>query len=147
MIKIYSAQWLVPVSSPPFEGGAVAVEGARIVGVGARDELAARFPEAAREEFGAAAIMPGLANAHSHLELTAMRGFLEPEEGDFFAWLRRLTFARQERLTPEDLRDAATWGACEAARAGVTCRGDAAYEGWAALAALKALGLRGIVFQ
>src|SRR5215207_8331006 len=114
MIKIYSAQWLVPVSSPPFERGAVAVEGARIVGVGARDELAARFPDAAREEFGEAAIMPGLVNAHSHLELTAMRGFLEPEEGDFFAWLSRLTLARQQHLTPEDLRDAAAWGACEA---------------------------------
>ena len=147
MTKIYSAQWLVPVSSPPFERGAVAVEGTRILSVGARDELAARFPEAAREEFGEAAIMPGLVNAHSHLELTAMRGFLEPEEGDFFAWLRRLTVARQEHLTLDDLRDAAAWGACEAARAGVTCMGDAAYEGRAPLAALKAVGLRGIVFQ
>ena len=147
MTKIYSARWLVPISSPSFEGGAVAVEGARIVGTGTRAELAARFPDAAAEDFGDAAIMPGLVNAHSHLELTAMRGFLEPEEGDFFAWLRRLTIARREHLTQDDLRDAATWGACEAARAGVTCTGDAAYEGWASLAALKAVGLRGIVFQ
>lgn len=147
MIKIYTAQWIVPVSSPPFEGGAVAVEGARIAGVGTRADVVKRFPDAVAEDFGEAAITPGFVNAHSHLELTAMRGFLEPEEGDFFAWLGRLTVARRERLTAEDLRDAATWGACEAARAGVTCMGDAAYEGEASLAALKAVGLRGIVFQ
>ncbi len=147
MIKIYSAQWLVPVSTPPVECGAVAVDGARIVGVGTKDEVINRFPAAEREDFGAAAITPGFVNAHSHLELTAMRGFLEREEGDFFAWLMRLTVARRDHLTAEDLRDAATWGAVEAARAGVTCLGDAAYEGAAPLAALKAVGLRGIVFQ
>ena len=58
MIKIHSAHWLLPVSSQPIENGAVAVEGARIVAVGATADLVARFPDASREEFGEAAIMP-----------------------------------------------------------------------------------------
>jgi 5-methylthioadenosine/S-adenosylhomocysteine deaminase len=146
-IKIYSAQWVLPVTSPPIERGAVAVEGARVVGVGSSDGIAARFPEAAREDFGAAALLPGLVNCHSHLELTAMRGYLEDVEGDFFAWLFKLTAARTGSMTPEDLRDSAAWGAVEAARAGVTTLGDACSEGEASARALREVGLRGVVYQ
>ncbi|HYO98900.1 MAG TPA: amidohydrolase family protein [Pyrinomonadaceae bacterium] len=146
-VKLYSARWVMPITTPVIEDGAVAVAGKMIVGVGARGELEARFPEATREDFGAAAIIPGLVNCHSHLELTAMRGYLEDVEGDFFAWLRKLTVARMTRMTEDDLRVSATWGALEAARAGVTALGDACSWGDAAMAALRDVGLRGIVYQ
>jgi len=145
--KLYCARWVVPVATPSIEDGAVAVAGARIVGVGTRAELAARYTEAACEDFGAAAIIPGLVNCHTHLELTALRGYLEDVEGDFFAWLRKLTVARLTRLTADDLRVSATWGAVEAARAGVTCVGDASSYGDASMAALRDVGLRGVVYQ
>src|SRR5205085_9723428 len=147
MTKIYSARWVVPVSAPPVEDGAIAVEGARIVAVGARADVCAEFPAATTEDCGAAALMPGLVNCHTHLELTAMRGFLEAEEGDFFAWLRKLTLARLLRLTADDLRVSATWGAIEAVRAGVTCVGDAASSAEPCLAALADVGLRGTIYQ
>jgi cytosine/adenosine deaminase-related metal-dependent hydrolase len=147
MSKIYSAQWLLPVSSPPVERGAVAVEGARIVGVGARDEIVARFPEAAREDFGEAVVMPGLVNCHTHIELTAMRGYLEDVEDNFLAWLLKLTDARMNHMTADDLRDSATWGAVEAARAGITTLADASSDGEACAHALRDVGLRGIVHQ
>jgi cytosine/adenosine deaminase-related metal-dependent hydrolase len=145
--KVYRARWIIPIASPVIEDGAVAVAGARIVGVGTRAEIAARFPEAACEDFGAAAIIPGLVNCHTHLELTALRGYLEDVEGDFFAWLRKLTVARMTRMTADDLRVSATWGAVEAARAGVTCVGDASSYGDASMAALRDVALRGIVYQ
>jgi 5-methylthioadenosine/S-adenosylhomocysteine deaminase len=129
------------------ERGAVAVEGAFIVGVGERDSLVARFPEADMQDFGEAAILPGFVNAHSHLELTAMRGYLEDKEDDFFGWLRKLTVARLERMTPDDLYVSASWGAVEAARAGVTCLGDSSDAASASLRALRDVGLRGIVYQ
>jgi len=125
----------------------VAVEGTHITGVGQRSVLHSRFPEAHVREFGAAAILPGLVNAHSHLELTAMRGFLDDLESDFSGWLKKLTKARMERMTPDDLHVSATWGAVEAARAGVTCLGDASDAASAALRALSAVGLRGTVYQ
>ncbi|HEX8131685.1 MAG TPA: amidohydrolase family protein [Pyrinomonadaceae bacterium] len=146
-VKLYCARWVVPVATPAFEDGAVAVAGARIVGVGARVELAAQYKDAACEDFGAAAIIPGLVNCHTHLELTAMRGYLEDVEGDFFAWLRKLTVAGMMRMTTDDLRVSATWGACEAARAGVTTLGDASSYADASMAALCEVGLRGIVYQ
>jgi 5-methylthioadenosine/S-adenosylhomocysteine deaminase len=147
MTKIYSARWVLPVGSAAILGGAVAVEGARVVGVGPRAEVEKRFPSAAVEDFGEAAILPGFVNCHTHLELTAMRGFLEAEEGDFFAWLRRLTIARALQMTAEDIEASAAWGAVEAAHAGVTCVGDASDAGGAAMKALREVGLRGIVFQ
>jgi 5-methylthioadenosine/S-adenosylhomocysteine deaminase len=107
----------------------------------------ARFPESHVEDFGEALILPGLVNTHTHLELTALRGYLEHEENDFFAWLRKLTLARLEKMTPDDLRVSATWGACEAVRAGVTCVGDASDSAMTSMLALRDVGLRGVVFQ
>jgi cytosine/adenosine deaminase-related metal-dependent hydrolase len=147
MTTIYSAQWTVPVSVPPIADGGIAVSEDRIVGVGERQTLVEQFPKAAIQDFGPAAIVPGLINSHSHLELTAMRGFLENEESDFFAWLKKLTIARLGRMTAEDLNVSAQWGACEAARAGVTSVADASDAGIESLNALRSVGLRGIVFQ
>lgn len=148
MTTIYSARWVLPTaSSTPIERSAVAVDGALIVGVGGAAEITARFPEARVEDFGQSVILPGLVNTHTHLELTAMRGYLENEESDFFAWLRKLTLARLERMTPDDIRVSATWGACEAVRAGITCVGDASDSAMMSMLALRDVGLRGVVFQ
>jgi cytosine/adenosine deaminase-related metal-dependent hydrolase len=76
-----------------------------------------------------------------------MRGILEREESDFFAWLRKLTAARLERMTADDLYVSAAWGACEAVRAGVTCFADASSSAGESMNALRDIGVRGIVFQ
>jgi cytosine/adenosine deaminase-related metal-dependent hydrolase len=147
MITLYCARWVLPASSPPITDGTIAVDGDQIVAVGSRVALIAQFPEAAVRDFGESAIIPGLVNSHSHLELTAMRGFLENEETDFFAWLKKLTFARLERMTAADLNVSAAWGACEAARAGVTCVADASDAAFESMNALREVGLRSIVYQ
>lgn len=146
MPTIYSARWVLPIISPPIEWGAVAIDGSQIVAVGSREQIAIRWPDARVEDFGEAAILPGLINTHSHLELTVMRGFLEAEEHDFFTWLKKLTIARMA-MTDEDLFVSATCGAIEAARAGITCLGDSSSFATQAMKALRQVGLRGIVYQ
>lgn len=146
MTAIYSARWVLPIASPPIENGAVAIDGETIAAVGATDDLAARFPDAAMTDFGMSVLLPGLVNAHSHLELTVMRGFLENEETDFFAWLRKLTVARMS-MTSDDLFVSAACGAIEAARAGITCVGDSSSAAAQSMKALREIGLRGIVYQ
>ncbi len=147
MTTLYTARWLLPITSAPIPNGALLVGSDRILAVGDREQLRIANPRAALHDLGDAAIIPGLINSHSHLELTAMRGFLDDVEGDFFAWLRKLTLARKERLTPDDLYVSAAWGACEAVRAGVTCLGDSSDAAEASMHALVDVGLRGIVFQ
>jgi cytosine/adenosine deaminase-related metal-dependent hydrolase len=147
MITLYCARWVLPVSSTAVADGAIAVDGERIVAVGGRASLVTDFPQARVRDFGESAIIPGLINAHSHLELTAMRGFLEEEEANFFAWLKKLTIARLQRMSADDLNVSAAWGACEAARAGVTCVADASDSALESMNALRDVGLRGIVFQ
>lgn len=146
-MKILSARYVLPICAEPIENGAVAVEKDKIVGVGALSEIVEKYPEAARESFGEAAILPGFVNAHSHLEITAMRGFLEPQEHDFSAWLLKLTKTRAEVLTDEDVKTAAIFGALEGTRAGVTCFADIGRFGAAGFEALKQNGLRGVLFQ
>jgi 5-methylthioadenosine/S-adenosylhomocysteine deaminase len=147
MTTLYRARWVLPITAPAIPDGAIAVDGNGIVAVGSSASLAHEFSGATIHDLGEAAIIPGLINSHSHLELTAMRGFLEDEEADFFAWLKKLTVARLEQLTADDLKVSAAWGACEAARAGVTCVADASDSALESMNALRDVGLRGVVFQ
>jgi len=147
MTTIYSARWVLPSSASAIENGAVAIEARRIAGVGTHAEIVERFPDSHVQLLGEAVILPGLVNAHTHLELTALRDYLENEEKDFFAWLRKLTIARLERMTPDDIRVSATWGACEAVRAGITCVADASDSAVMSMQALREVGLRGVVYQ
>ena len=146
MSKIYSARWVLPIIAPAISDGAIVVDDSAIVSVGPRADILSAFPNAPHEDFGNAVILPGLINTHSHLELTVMRGFLEREEHDFFAWLMKLTFARF-KMTDEDLFVSAACGAIEAARAGITCLGDASSLAGNSMRALNEVGLRAIVYQ
>lgn len=147
MVTIYAASWVLPAVSAPIADGAIAIEGSKIESVGYRASLIQKYPEANLNTFNNCAIIPGLINAHSHLELTALRGYLEKEETDFFAWLRKLTVARVEKMTLDDIHVSAMWGVCEALRAGVTCVADASDVAVMSVRALKDVGLRGTVFQ
>ena len=146
-MKILIADHVLPVASKPIENGAVVVDKDKIAGIGPKSEILAKHPGIECEEFGASVLMPGFINCHAHLELTAMRGFLDEFDGDFFSWLMKLTKTRAERLSEDDLKTSAIFGAVEAIRAGVTCCGDIGRLGIAGFEALKATGLRGILFQ
>lgn len=145
-MQIFTANYVLPISAAPIEGGAVAFEAGVIAGVGTRDEIIEHFHSAEIEDLGEAAILPGLVNCHSHLELTAMRGALDDVEHDFRSWLLKVQDLRAA-MSDEDIEAAAVAGAREGAAAGVTCFGDIGRMGHAGMAALKEVGLRGIVFQ
>jgi 5-methylthioadenosine/S-adenosylhomocysteine deaminase len=146
-MKIISANYVLPMSGTPIENGAVVIEKDKILAAGKQAEIVAKFSEAAVEDFGEAVIMPGFVNAHSHLEITAMRSFLDDVEHDFSRWLLKLSTVRAEKLTERDIEISAVWGALEGLRAGVTCFGDIGRYGKAGFEALKKTGLRGIAFQ
>src|SRR5688500_11277396 len=135
------ARWVLPITAAPIEHGVVAVEGERIAYVGPREGA----PAGEALELGDTVLLPGLVNVHTHLELTAMRGFLE--ELAFQPWIRTLTLARRAVLdTRERLLDSARLGIAEGLRAGVTTYADTSDTGTSFEAMLEA-GVRGVVFR
>ena len=104
----YHARWIVPVSAPPVAHGTLVERAGRIEWVGSRDDAPAASPEEDVVDLGDAILRPGLVNAHCHLELTAMRGFLDGLA--FREWILRLTSARRAVLDAAALLDAARIG-------------------------------------
>ena len=105
-LKVYSADWVLPVDGAPIENGAVVVEGERIAAVGPAPQFAGE-----REHFPGAVIAPGFVNAASHLEYAAYSGF-----GDglpFGPWMG-LHVERKRRLDWESTLALARLGAAEA---------------------------------
>ena len=136
----YHAAWVVPISAPPIRNGTVVEDGGRIAYVGPRSDA----PAGEDVELGRAILCPGLVNVHCHLELTAMRGFLE--DLDFRDWILRLTTAKRAVLAREDLLDGARLGVMEGLCAGVTTYADTCDSG-VAFDAMLELGVRGIMYQ
>ena len=68
-MTLYLARYLLPISAPPIEDGALLLHQGRIEAVGRRAELLPGFTGEV-VDFGDAALLPPLVNAHTHLELS-----------------------------------------------------------------------------
>lgn len=138
MRQIFAARWVLPVDAPTIDDGEVVVEDGVIQEV--RQHIT---PANEVTDLGNAVLMPGLVNAHTHLEYTALRGFLE--DVPFFPWIRTLTAAKAA-LDREDWMISARLGAAESIASGVTTIGDNTDAGVTAAIAQE-FGLRAVVFQ
>ncbi|MGI8545871.1 MAG: amidohydrolase family protein [Gemmatimonadaceae bacterium] len=105
---------------------------------------ASSAPLANDYDLGDAVLLPGLVNAHTHLELTAMRGFLEGLK--FSDWIDTLRRARGAVLDDAMLLDSARLGVIEGVECGVTTFADTSASGVSARA-MRECGVRGITYQ
>ena len=136
----YHARWVLPITRPPIENGTVVENDGVITYVGPR----AAAPPGQDYDLGDAILLPGLVNSHTHLELTAMRGFLE--DCRFAEWIDKLRQSRNEVIDQRALLDSARLGLVEGLEAGITTYADTCSSG-VAMQAMRDAGVRGVMYQ
>ena len=114
---IIRARIVVTMHGAPIENGAVAVSGNRIVDVGRFDDIKTRNAGNA-VDLGEQALLPGLINAHCHLDYTCLRGKIAPQKS-FTDWIRAIN-AEKSELSPKDYVASINDGFEEAKRFGTT---------------------------
>ena len=117
----YRCRTLVTMDGVPIDNGAVVVKGARFVQAG-------KAPEILRDhggeviDLGDVAMMPGLINAHCHLDYTGMAGEISPTPS-FVDWLNLITTSKSGWIY-SDFAHSWLEGAKMLLRTGVTTVGD-----------------------
>lgn len=92
---ILRARTVLPVAAPPISNGAVAVSGNLIDAVGSWPEIKSKFSGDELCDLGDVVLLPGLVNAHCHLDYTDMAGFWPPPR-KFTDWIPRMLAAKAE---------------------------------------------------
>lgn len=114
---IIRTRTIVTMDGPPVENGAVAVSGNRIVDVGEFGEIKARSSGDVID-LGERVLLPGLVNAHCHLDYTCLRGKIPPRKS-FADWIQAIN-AEKAKLAAADYLASITEGFAEAKRFGTT---------------------------
>jgi aminodeoxyfutalosine deaminase len=116
------ARWVLPISSPPLDDGWVDVLDGRITGSGQGSGDADAGDE---RDLGHVALMPGLVNAHTHLELSYLADAVPPAFG-FTDWIRQVMALRRAQPDPASpvIQDAARDAISALRAAGTAAVGD-----------------------
>ncbi len=114
---IIRARTVVTMDGAPIENGAVAVLGNRIVDVGRVDDVKTRNV-GNTVDLGEQVLLPGLINAHCHLDYTGLRGRIAPQKC-FAEWIRAIN-AEKAKLSPDDYLASINEGFAEARKFGTT---------------------------
>jgi len=126
----YRARWLLPIDRQPIENGVVTIAGERIVAVG--ENVSGQPPH----DLGDVAILPGLVNAHTHLEFSLLEQPLGRPRMGFSGWIREVIEWRRvlgvggRESGVRSQEPAVSRGLAESQAAGVAAVGEIAVSGW-----------------
>ncbi len=70
-----TAKWIAPVSRPIIEDAAIVIEAGRIIDVGPQADVLPRYAATPVTPLGHVLVIPGMVNAHTHLELSDTAGY------------------------------------------------------------------------
>jgi cytosine/adenosine deaminase-related metal-dependent hydrolase len=116
-MKIIRSRVVVPMVGEPIDNGAVAIVGNEIAGVGRFEEVKARHGGDVLD-LGEQIVLPGLINAHCHLDYTLLRGQILPQKS-FTDWIRAIN-ERKAALSDEDYVASINAGVAEVQKFGTT---------------------------
>ena len=143
-VRVFHADHLLPGDAPPIADGAVVVDGeGTILEVGVASDVLPRHAGAEVVRVRGV-LLPGLVNAHTHLELSAMRGKVAGGRG-FIGWVDSLIAQRPE-LHVEEEAEAMTAAIDELTRTGTVAVGEVTNT-LAAVGPLAERGIGGCIFH
>jgi 5-methylthioadenosine/S-adenosylhomocysteine deaminase len=143
---IWSARWVITEDAQRrvIENGAVAVTGGRIVGVGTRAEIDAKFQAKHRLDRGDAILAPGLINTHTHAAMSLFRGIADDKK--LQDWLEKYIFpAEAKNVTPDFVRWGTRLGCLEMLLGGTTTFTDMYYYEDVVAEVAQEAGMRGVL--
>lgn len=111
LITLYRARYVMPMVEPLIEDGAVIIRDGIIAAVGKYQDLQGRYSFTSSHDLGEVILMPGLINAHAHLDYTMMRNQLAPGTS-FTTWIQQLNKIKSS-LSQQDFLVAIVEGAQE----------------------------------
>ncbi len=127
-------------------GGAVAIDGARIVGVGPAAEIARQFTGQTRIDATGQVVLPGLINTHTHAPMVLYRGLAD--DLALMEWLEKYIFpAEAKTVSPAFVRTGARLAALEMIQSGTTTYADMYYFEEEIAVVTRAAGLRAVLGQ
>ena len=114
---IIRSRTVITLDGAPIENGAVAIAGNQIVDVGRSGDVRSRNTGDTLD-LGEQLLLPGLINAHCHLDYTCLRGKI-PAQKSFTDWIWGIN-ANKSELSPKDYLVSINDGFAEAKRFGTT---------------------------
>jgi 5-methylthioadenosine/S-adenosylhomocysteine deaminase len=126
------------------ENGAVAIRGDRIVGVGTKAEIDARFQARQRLDRPDGILAPGLIDTHTHAAMSLFRGIADDKK--LQDWLQNFIFpAEAKNLSPDFVRWGTRLGCLEMLLGGTTTFTDMYYFEDVVAEVAKEAGMRGVL--
>src|SRR5262245_50429752 len=98
-MTLFRSAWVLPIASPPIRDGWIECAGDRVVRLGGPADQ----PPGEVRDLGRVVMLPGLINAHTHLELSHLRGLIPPSSS-FITWVRQLMPMRRAFPDADDPR-------------------------------------------
>ncbi|HYO92797.1 MAG TPA: amidohydrolase, partial [Pyrinomonadaceae bacterium] len=126
------------------EDGAVAIQAGRIVAIGSRAEVDAKYSAPETIDATGKVVIPGLINTHTHIPMTLFRGLAD--DMDLQEWLTRYIFPAEAKNVTEDfVRTGTQLGLAEMIRGGTTTYCDMYYFEDAIADETAKAGVRGLL--
>jgi len=123
--QIIIPRWLIPIDEEEsaHENHALAVSDGRIIALGARAAITAKYRARNTLELPTHALMPGMVNAHTHAAMTLLRGYAD--DLPLMEWLREHIWPAEAAWVDADFVEAGSnLAIAEMIRGGTTCFND-----------------------
>ncbi len=144
-LTLYSADYIITQNKQRdvLTHAAILIRGESILDIGSIEAMLEAYPEARHVALGKAVILPGLINAHTHVSMSALRGYSDDKA--LMAWLTEDIFPIEAKFHAELVETAARLSMAEMIRTGTTAFYDMYMHSDAVFRAADEMGLRGAV--